>query len=145
MRLPRYHLTAALGLALVLHVPVAAAQDCTLRFDGGWARLPPIEMPVLGGFGVLHNPCDSDAVVSSASSPDFDSVEVHETRLVEGMMRMREVESLSVPAGEAVELAPGGLHLMLMGPARALSAGDRIELTFMMSDGTRATTQLEVR
>lgn len=145
MRIPGYHLTAALGLALVLHVPVVAAQDCAPRFDDGWARLPPIDMPVLGGFGVLHNACDSDAVVSSASSPDFESVEVHETRLDDGMMRMREVESLSVPAGESVELAPGGLHLMLMRPTRALSAGEHVELEFVMSDGTRFTTQLEVR
>lgn len=145
MSRPRYHLAAALGLALVLQVPVAAASDCAPAFEDGWARLPPVEMPVLGGFGTLRNPCGSELLVTGASSPDFEEVQVHETRLDGGMMRMREVESLVIPAGESVALAPGGLHLMLMRPVRPLAAGEEVELSFEFADGTEVSTRLEVR
>ncbi|MCE7033221.1 copper chaperone PCu(A)C [Lysobacter sp. GX 14042] len=145
MSRPRYHLAAALGLALVLQVPVAAADDCAAGFQDGWARLPPVEMPVLGGFGTLHNPCDSEMVLTGASSPDFEDVQVHETRLDDGMMRMREVGSLAIPAGGSVALAPGALHLMLMRPVRALVAGDEVELGFEFADGTTVSARLEVR
>lgn len=145
MHTSRAPLAAALGLALLLTAPIAFANECAPRFDDGWARLPPIDMPVLGGFGTLHNPCTADTTVTAASSPDFEEVQVHETRHEDGMMRMREVETLAVPAGESAELAPGGLHLMLMRPLRSLEAGDRVEVTFTLDDGTTVDAGLEVR
>src|SRR5690606_40413058 len=145
MSTPRYHLAAALGLALVLQVPVAAASDCAPAFEDGWARLPPVEMPVLGGFGTLRNPCGSELLVTGASSPDFEEVQVHETRLDDGMMRMREVESLAVPATGSATLEPGGLHLMLMRPVRALESGDEVKVVFTLADGGMVSATLEVR
>ena len=140
------HLTAALlALSLLPQAALAADAECGLRLDEGWARLPPMEMPVLGGFGILVNPCQANAAVTGASSPDFEEVQVHETRHEGGMMRMRQVESLPVPAGGSATLEPGGLHLMLMRPLRSFEAGDEVEVTFDLADGGTATATLEVR
>jgi copper(I)-binding protein len=45
------------------------------------------------------------------------------------VMRMRQVDAIDVPAGQAVELKPGSFHLMLMGLKAPLKAGDRFPLT----------------
>jgi copper(I)-binding protein len=49
-----------------------------------------------------------------------------------------------LPAGKRVELKPGGLHVMLVGLARPLGAGDRVALTFTIEDRQGRRTQLEV-
>jgi len=61
-------------------------------------------------------------------------------------MRMRKIEVLELPAGRAVELTPGGIHLMLSGLKKPLNAGDVIVLsiTVQNTDGTRATTKTSV-
>ena len=55
------------------------------------------------------------------------------------------VESLSLPAGQRVELKPGGYHVMLEGLARPLAAGDKVPLTFTIEDRSGKRTTLEVK
>ena len=145
MRRYRHLPAALLALSLLSPAGTAAAEGCTPRVEAGWARLPPLDMPVLGGFGTLVNPCSTDASVTAASSPDFDEVQVHETRLEDGMMRMRQVEALAVPAGGSTTLEPGGLHLMLMRPVRPIAAGEEVEVTFALADGSTGAGGFEVR
>jgi copper(I)-binding protein len=54
---------------------------------------------------------------------------------VDGVSRMREVESLTVPADGSIELAPGGYHLMLMMPAGPIAPGDSVTVTMTTADG----------
>lgn len=66
----------------------------------------------------------------AASSPQAARVQIHESRIESGMMMMRELkDGLLLPAGEAVALAPGGNHLMLLGVREPLVAGDTVALT----------------
>lgn len=124
-------------------VPPAAA--CAPRIEQGWLRLPPAAMPMLAGFARLANPCESDVTVVAASSDAFASVELHESRIVDGVSRMRPVRALRIPAGRAVELAPGGLHLMLMQPVRAPEVGQSVELRLRLGDGREIAGRFEVR
>lgn len=62
-----------------------------------------------------------------------------------GAMRMREVTSIDVVAGETVTLEPGGLHVMLLDLAGPLEAGATFELTLTFDDGTDQTVAVEVR
>lgn len=72
------------------------------------------------------------------------SVEIHTMHHENGVMRMRAVEPLRVTAGVPTELAPGGMHVMLMGLKQPLKAGEnaRLKLTFAMDN--HATTTLVV-
>ncbi|MNY67677.1 hypothetical protein D3C86_2053050 [compost metagenome] len=61
------------------------------------------------------------------------------------MMRMRRIPSLTVPArGEAL-LAPGGAHLMIYGPKRALREGETVPMTFVFRRGGRLQLDVPVR
>ena len=108
-------------------------------------RLPPAAMPMMAGFGRLANPCPAPVVIVSASSPAFGEVSLHETRLVDGVSRMRELEQLRiVPDGDAV-FKPGGMHLMLMQPRVPLKEGSRVVVAFKLQDGRELLSELVVR
>ncbi len=62
-----------------------------------------------------------------------------------GAMVMRQIMSLPLPAGETVELAPGGYHVMLIGLVDSLEVGDTIDVTLTMASGTVRTVTAEVR
>ena len=66
------------------------------------------------GFLVLTNNTGEDILISSVTSPQFASVEIHETTTEDGIARMREIGELLVPANGSVTLERGGKHLMLM-------------------------------
>ncbi|KAF1696101.1 copper chaperone PCu(A)C [Pseudoxanthomonas koreensis] len=114
--------------------PAAKAAAC-LSVEDGWIRLPPAPRPMLAGFGRIANRCSEVQVVVAARSARFGEVSLHETRVVDGVSRMRELERLVVaPAGEAL-LQPGGLHLMLMQPDAALANGERVPLVLVLEGG----------
>jgi len=122
--------------------PTAAA-DC-LVVEDGWIRLPPAPRPMLAGFGRMANRCKDARVVVAASSPRFGEVSLHETRTVDGVSRMREVERLPVAPGAEAVLQPGGLHLMLMRPDAELAEGERVPLVLVLEDGAEVAAELVV-
>lgn len=70
-------------------------------------------------------------------------VQVHSMRLREGVMQMREQGQLSLAAGSTTELAPGGMHLMLIGLQQPLQAGSTISVTLtFVGKGKRQTTSM---
>lgn len=68
------------------------------------------------GFLVVTNHTDEALRITSVDSPQFESVEIHETTVTDGISRMRKLEELLVPANGSVKLERGGKHLMLMRP-----------------------------
>lgn len=124
--------------------PVAARQADCLAMHDGWIRLPPAPRPMLAGFGRIANGCAGERVVVGARSPRFGEVSLHETRMVDGVSRMREVERLPVAAGGEALLQPGGLHLMLMQPERAPAEGERVPLVLVLVDGGEVPVELVV-
>ena len=65
----------------------------------------------------------------SASSPAVQSISVHESRTQGGVARMRGAEPLTIEGGATLTMAPGGLHLMLMGLRSPLRPGEQLPLT----------------
>jgi copper(I)-binding protein len=138
-------LFASLSLLPTAAMSADGAAACLPRAEGGRVRLMPMEMPVLAGFARIVNPCAAAATIVSASAEGFGAVEIHETRTVDGISRMRRVPELEIPARGAVALAPGGLHLMLMRPAAAPRAGVPVPVRFTLSDGRAFTAALVPR
>lgn len=123
----------------------AAGKPCQPVVRDAWVRLPPGNMPMMAGFGRIENRCGMPATVVRASSPSFTSVELHETKLVDGVNRMRPVPELRLAPNGAAVLKPGGLHLMLMKPSAPLSPGSRVVLQFELAGGGKVLGEFEVR
>ena len=97
------------------------------------------------GFGRIENRCPMPASIVAASSPAYGSVELHESKLVDGISRMRQVPELRIAPDGAAVLQPGGLHLMLMQPKATLKPGSRVAIEFELKDGRKLLGELEVR
>lgn len=92
-------------------------------------------MPMMAGYGRIENRCQRPLHIVSASSPAFGGVSIHETRIVDGISRMRPVPGLTIEPEDAAVLAPGGMHLMLMQPLAPLQPGDTVVVEFVLEDG----------
>jgi len=71
-------------------------------------------------------------------------VEIHESSMVDDVMRMREVDGLEVPSHGAVELKPGGAHIMLFGLTRSLLGGEQIDLTLRFQHSEDLTVTVPI-
>ena len=100
---------------------------------------------VLAGFGRIENRCAAPVVIVGAKSAAFGEVSLHETRVVDGVSKMRPVPELRIAPDGAAVLKPGGLHLMLMQPHKPLKAGSRVAVEFALKDGGTLLGEFEVR
>lgn len=136
---------ALLALSLVPLCGTAIASDCAPQVRDAWIRLIPGGMPMQAGFGRIENRCPNPVTVVSASSPAYGSVELHETRIVDGVSKMRAVPELRIAPDSAATLKPGSLHLMLMQPRAELKEGSKIAVEFGLSDGRKILGEFQVR
>jgi copper(I)-binding protein len=129
-------------LLLALLIPASAFAELDVS-DARIKNLPPT-VPVRAGYMTLHNPGPQSVTIAAVQSDAFASVEIHRSYMQDGMMRMDQVDGLTIEPGATVRLAPGGLHLMMMQPAEATKPGDSIEIVLKFDDGTGQRLTLEV-
>jgi copper(I)-binding protein len=86
-----------------------------------------------------------EAALVSAASPVAKMTEVHEMNMENGVMKMRAVERIALPAGKTVKLEPGGYHIMLMDLAKPLKTGDMVPITLTVEtlDKKRRTVEVQ--
>jgi hypothetical protein len=125
--------TAALGISAS-----ALAHDYALknlRIINPTARATPPGARTGGAYLTIENRGRDNERLVRVASPVADSAQLHMMRVEGGMMRMRDVTSVGIPAGSVMTLAPGGYHVMLVGLKRPLVAGDAfpLALTFEKS------------
>ena len=119
---------ALLGLSLAF--TAIAATPSTLTIDQAWVRATPPNAAVAGGFLRVTNAGAADDALLSAGTDAAERVEIHEMKMRGEMMEMRQLTGgLDIPAGNTVELKPGGYHLMLIKPKRPLAEGQSVTLT----------------
>jgi periplasmic copper chaperone A len=129
-----------LGLLLALAAAPALAD---VAVADAWVRGTVSGQKATGAFMQLTSPAETALV--AAASPAAKVVEIHEMKMDGGMMRMRAVDRIPLPAGKPVTLAPGGYHVMLMDLAQPLKEGDSVTvtLTFADKDGRRTTQDVK--
>ena len=93
---------------------------------------------------IVNNGATADALLS-ASTDAARPAEVHETYQDAGMVMMRQVEQVAVPAGGKVELKPGGYHLMLFDLTRELRTGQSIPLVLTFRNAGKVSVTATVR
>ena len=133
-----HRVSLAAGLLLL---GAAAAAQTTVK--DAWVRGTVEQQKASGAFMQITS--SSGGKLLSVSTPLAGVAEVHEMAMEGTTMRMRAVASLELPAGRAVELKPGGYHVMLMDLKQQLKAGDTVPLSLVVEgkDGKRETLQLQ--
>ncbi len=131
-------------LALAFSASVLADAATTVMVEKPFARKAIKAQRNSAAFMTLHNNGPAVAVVA-AESPVAEIVELHTHVHDNGVMRMRKIDKIELPAGGEVTLQPGGLHVMLLGLKQDLNEGERISVTLKFSDGSSKTIEAPVR
>lgn len=93
---------------------------------------PPVNS---AAYFVLTNPTGEVDALVAVETEVADTAEIHSVTMDEGVMRMRPVDSVAVPAAGEVVLEPGGYHIMLIGLRRPLAEGDSVALRLRLRSG----------
>ncbi|MGM0435225.1 MAG: copper chaperone PCu(A)C [Pseudomonadota bacterium] len=134
------------ALLVLMLAAGASATSAEIRIDNAWSRATAPGVDRGAGYMTLHNEGDQSRTLTGATADWAESVEIHESREVDGQMRMQALpEGLTLEPGETVELAPMSFHLMIMGLDEALTEGDTRSLTLEFDNGETRETQLDIR
>ncbi len=127
--------------AALLQAGAALAQNVTVT--NSWVRGTVAGQTATGAFMDITS--KSDAALIGATSLVAGIVEVHEMTMDGGVMRMRAVNKVDLPAGKTVQLKPGGYHVMLMDLKRPLKKGETVPLTLKIEGKNRKIETVEVK
>jgi len=140
-----------LGLPLLLAASAAVAAApaepvaCMPVIEGAWVRAAPPGATMFAGYATVKNQCGKPAVVVGVESMDFAEAMIHQTVVEDGVSKMRHADRLPVPAKGELRFSPGGLHLMLMQPRRALPEASRVRIRLLLADGRKVFAEYPVQ
>ena len=110
-----------------------------------WTRAVAARAPTAAGYMTIRNAGSAPDRLLGAETPQAGRVELHEMSMTDGIMRMRPVPGgIALPPGQEVRLAPGGLHLMLIGPQGEFAQGARVPLALAFERAGRVEVELAV-
>jgi copper(I)-binding protein len=132
----------ALALASLVSLPALALAQVGVSVSDPWIRATVPQQKVAGAFMQLR--ASKPAKLVEVKSPVAGRVELHQMAMEGQTMRMRAVEAIDLPAGQTVNLATGGYHVMLFDLHHQLKEGEQVPLTLTVLDaaGKRETIAL---
>lgn len=135
-------LVAAGLLANATHAQEATTD--TLEISGGFARASAGMAKAGAAFMTITSLGEADRLVAF-SSPACARPELHTHINDDGVMRMRQVEAIDVPAGGSAELKPGGLHLMMIDLTGQLVEGETVDVTLVFEHAGEVNVTLPIK
>src|SRR5512132_1960849 len=138
-------LTRTLTAAMLSVFSAAAAQAGDIAVDDPFARASAGPAKVGAAFMTLKNSGAAADALVAAESPVAARAELHAHTSDGDVMRMRQVSLIDVPAGESVDLQPGGLHIMLIDLKEPLKQGETFPLTLTFAKAGTMTVQVPVK
>ena len=138
----RRQLVACALAASLAALPVLAGE---LSVTNAWSRSTPPGVTVGVAYFTLKNDTGKSDRLLKITTPVASKVQVHRTEILDGIARMREVAVLHVDAGQALEFAPNGMHLMLMGLKRPLVEGQAFEIELLFEVAGPRKVKVAVR
>lgn len=115
-----------------------------ITIEAPFVRAVPPGMQNSAAFMQLNNSGQQARQLRSASSDIAEKVELHTHTNDNGVMRMRQVEAIEIPAQSDTSLQPGGYHIMLLGLKRPLKVGETINFTLHFANGETKTLNAPV-
>ncbi len=118
-------------------------KDLTVR--QAWVRAMPPSQKTTAAYMTIENHSDKELILESVSTDVSAVTEIHQMSHVDGMMRMKMLKNLQIPANGQVVFESGGFHLMLINLKKTINKGDIISIVLNFSDGSRLAVDADVR
>ncbi len=144
-------MTKKILLTLVLFwvfvFPVAATSvKNDLMIDDAWIRLGPSIVKVYAGYFTIINKSPNESFqLLGVESDLFEKVEMHNTSIIDGMMRMEHLRHVDIPPNAKVEFSTSGKHLMMINKKKPIQEGDVIPVTLLFSHNQSVDISMPVR
>jgi len=135
---------AAIALTTSSALFAQSASESVMVHDP-YARAMPPGQPNSGAFMTFKNMDSTSHAVVEAESPVSKVVELHTHVHEGGMMKMRRVDKIDIPANGETILKPGGLHVMFIGLKHDLKVGQKVPVTLTFEDGSKKAIEADVR
>ena len=121
---------AAMLIGLVAPALAQGTGSTSIAVEQPWARATPSGAKTGAVYMTIDNKSDTADRLTGVSSAVADKLQIHEMKLENGVMQMREISGgLPIPADGSVVLKPGSYHVMLIGLKKPLTAGETFPLT----------------
>lgn len=130
-------------LTTLLTMMSGTAMSSDVEVKAVWVRGTVSGQKATGAF--MEVTSKSGATLVGASSPVAGVTEIHEMKMADGVMQMRAIPHLELPAGKPVKLSPGGYHVMLMDLKQALKAGESVPLVLIVEGQDKKKETIEVK
>lgn len=140
--MPTRKTTALAFLVLAATVTHAIAGNA-IRIEAPYARAVPPTAANSAAFMVLHNGSDAQRQLVDARSDVSRVTELHNHINDNGVMRMRRVSQITIPAQGSVALQPGSFHVMLIGLKSPLKDGDPVNVQLTFDDGSEQSVSMK--
>ncbi len=129
--------------AVVFGLATAAPSWAQTTVKNPWVRGTVPQQKATGLFAQITSASGGKLV--SVSSPVAGAAEIHEMSMADGVMRMRALAALELPAGKTVELKPGGYHVMLLDLKQQVKAGQTVPVTLVIEEKDGRRELIEVK
>jgi copper(I)-binding protein len=136
-------LAAVIGIGFTGMAQAQNAKVGGVQIENAYTRATVPGQMAAGGFMKIENKGAADQLIS-ASSPVAGEVQLHEMAMDGNVMKMRQVKDIAVPAGGAVELKPGGLHLMFMNIKAPLASGETVPVKLKFAKAGEVEVKMPV-
>lgn len=121
----------------------ALAQTGNVQVKDIWARATPGGAQTAAVYATLQSTAGDR--LTAASTPVAKETQLHTMTMDGGVMKMRQVDGIDLPAGQTVALKPGGYHIMLMSLAHPLTEGQTFPMTLTFANGGTLTVTVSVQ
>lgn len=147
MRLKKLALIAPAILCSTLFAGHILAKDYTaadLHIANPWSRALPPVAKTGAAYLVIDNRGVQDDTLLEVRTPIAGHAEMHEHVHKDGLMKMQQLDTLAVPAGDSVSFKPGGYHIMLFDLKQPLIAGEHFPLTLYFKEAGQLQVEIDV-
>ncbi|MDH3288907.1 MAG: copper chaperone PCu(A)C [Betaproteobacteria bacterium] len=129
-------------IMLAIGLAFASSAGAQVAVDEAWVRATAPGQPVAGAY--LKIKSSQAAALVAVHTPVTARAEIHEIKMEGGVMKMRAVARIELPAGKTVELKPGGYHLMLMNITTPLRPRETVPITLVIEGPDKKRTEVEI-
>jgi len=140
------YISAVLFYVIALFSQLVSAGDLmkSVSVEKAWAPQLPPTIKMMAGYFDITNKGDESIVVTGATSPAYESIEIHQSMVKDGTASMRTIKHLLISPDEQITFGPGGLHLMMKNRRAQFTHATEVAIRLHLSDGGLVTFTMPI-
>lgn len=133
-------------IAIIMLLPILASYaGPPVTISNNWVNDAPPTVVSRAAYMTISNSGHGNMELIEITSPAFEVVEMHETKIIDDIVKMQKRERVNIAAGADFHFQPGGYHLMLINPKFHIKEGDQIQMDLRFSNADSLSVMMPVK